>query len=150
MARTSKTPSAELKALLKQYGLSEGDLAGAIGKGTAVITGIAGGTKKVDAETSLLLGKAFGLKDAHFLTLQVAVDIVETAKTAEVKKALSTIKKVRKATPAKAKASKPAGAKKPAAKKTAGAKAVRKPAGKSAASKPAGKRGRPAKATPGI
>jgi len=71
-------PGEILKAeFLDEAGLSQNQLANAIGVPPNRIHAIVNGTRSVTADTDLRLSKFFGLSEGYFLRLQNAFDMLE-------------------------------------------------------------------------
>ncbi len=88
-----KTP--KISEILKEefmvpYHLSAYKLAKAIGVPVSRIQDILHGRRKITAETSIRLGRCFGLSDKYFLNLQTDIDIRE-AKLAIGKSVLNIV-----------------------------------------------------------
>lgn len=62
---------------LKEIGMSQNQLARAIGVPPNRIHAIVSGTRSITADTDLRLGKFFGLSEGYFLRLQNAFDTLE-------------------------------------------------------------------------
>ena len=77
---TSKISEILKEEFMMPYGLTAYGLAKAIGVPTSRIQEILHDRRKITAETSIRLGRYFGLSDKYFLNLQNDIDIRE-AKT---------------------------------------------------------------------
>ena len=80
--KRKKIQIAKISEFLKEefmipYGLSAYGLAKAIGVPTSRIQDILHDRRKITAETSIRLGRYFGLSDKYFLNLQNDIDIRE-------------------------------------------------------------------------
>ena len=84
-------PGEILKAeFLGEIGMSQNQLANAIGVPPNRIHAIIAGTRGVTADTDLRLSKFFGLSEGYFLRLQNAFDMLEAKR--QVSKDLAKIK----------------------------------------------------------
>ena len=72
-------PGEFIREILDELGMTQADLARAVGLSTMRISHVVNGRRPVNAEMALLFGKAFGQTPQYWINLQAAYDL----KTAE-------------------------------------------------------------------